>query len=307
MSHTKSGVHVARMKASLVDRYLRAALSESTRCAYQNDVKQFIQWGGRIPSSPKMIAQYLAEHAERLSFATLSRRAVAIGQAHEARNIPSPTHSVVVKATLHGIRRLNGSVQRRVAPVMLSDIQMMVKGLKGMKGIRDKAMLLIGFTGALRRSELVSIKVEDVSFVDEGMIIHLKRGKTDQTGKGRDVAIPYKRGRNCPVRAFVEWLEQSGITAGTVFRRIGRYGHLKEQGLSAQSVALLVKQRVMAIGRNAQLYSGHSLRAGWVTSAARSGASAWNICQQTGHKSETVMHRYIRGGDMFRNYPLIRI
>ena len=291
-------------KSLLVHRYLQAALSENTRRAYHNDLQQFIRWGGSIPSSPKRIAQYLAEHAEQLSFATLSRRVVAIGKAHEQRNIPSPTQSVVVKATLHGIRRLNGSLQRRVAPTLLSDIQMMVKGLRGMKGIRDKALLLVGFAGAFRRSELISIKVEDVSFVEQGMIVHLKRGKTDQAGKGRDIAIPYMRGRCCPVKALSEWLGTSGITSGAVFRRVGRYGNLLGQGLSPQSVALLVKQRVEAIGRNAQLYSGHSLRAGWVTSAARLGASTWNICQHTGHQSETVMHGYIRGGDLFANHPL---
>ncbi|MDH2915845.1 MAG: site-specific integrase, partial [Gallionella sp.] len=174
------------------------------------------------------------------------------------------------------------------------------------KGARDKALLLMGFAGAFRRSELVSITVEDVSFVDQGMIVHLKRGKTDQAGKGRDVAIPYMRGMCCPVKAIQEWLAISEISSGAVFRRIDRHGNLLEQRLSPQSVALLVKQRIMAIGKDDRLYSGHSLRAGWVTNAALSGASAWKICQHTGHQSEAVMQRYIRSGNMFMNYPLLR-
>lgn len=306
MPLNRSKTRVADKQSQLIQHYLQASLSNNTRQAYQNDLKQFIQWGGRIPSSPQRVALYLAENANRLSFATLSRRVVAIGKAHEVKNIPSPTHSVVVRDTLHGIRRLNGSVQRRVAPAMMSDIRTMVKGMEGLKGARDRALLLLGFAGAFRRSELVSITVEDVSFVAQGMIVHLKRGKTDQAGKGRDVAIPYMRGMCCPVKALLKWLAISEISNGVVFRRIDRHGNLLEQRLSPQSVALLVKQRIMAIGKNAELYSGHSLRAGWVTNAALSGASAWNICQHTGHKSEAVMHRYIRSGNLFMNYPRIR-
>lgn len=307
MISRKARANVSRKQSPLVNHYVRAALSENTRCAYRNDVYQFLKWGGRIPSSPRKVAQYLAEHAERLSLATLSRRAVAIGRAHAARNFLPPTHSVIVKATLHGIRRLHGSAQRRVAPAMLHDIQKMVKGLRGMKGARDKALLLVGFAGALRRSELVSIMVEDVSFVDEGMIIHLRRGKTDQSGKGRDVAIPSMRGSSCPVKALRSWLEVSGLGKGPVFRRIDRNGRLIGEHLSPQSVALIVKQRARAIGLNETKYSGHSLRAGWITSAAKSGANAWNICQQTGHQSETVMHRYIRDSNLFQNHPLRNI
>lgn len=291
----------------LVNQYLQAALSENTRKAYRTDLKQFIQWGGRIPSSPQRVALYLAEHAEQLSFSTLRRRLVAIGKAHEARNLPSPTQVGIVKATLHGILRLNGSKRRRVEPVLLNDVQKMVKGLRGMSGLRDKALLLVGFSGALRRCELVSIRVEDVSFVEKGMVIHLRRSKTDQVGKGRDIAVPFLRGNYCPVKALRSWIEFSGIRSGAVFRRVDRYGNLLGKALSSQSVALIIKQRAESIGMNATLYSGHSLRAGLVTSAAKSGVSAWKICQQTGHKSESVMYGYIRDSDLFNNHPLKRI
>lgn len=287
-----------------VEQYLLASLSESTRHAYKKDLVHFIRWGGRIPASPESVASYLAGHANQLSFATLSRRVVAIGRAHTIKHCPSPVHSELVKATLQGIRRTKGSAQRHVAPTLLNDIKAMVNGLHDMKGVRDKALLLIGFAGAFRRSELVSIKVEDISFVDEGIIIHLLRGKTDQVGRGRDIAIPFVRGKYCPVKAIKDWLKHSGINSGRLFRCVNRYGQVVGQGLSPQSVALIVKQRAKVIGLDAQQYSGHSLRAGLVTSAAKSGVSSWKICQQTGHRSEAVMQRYIRDSHLFTNNPL---
>lgn len=288
----------------LVEQYLQASLADNTRRAYRNDLEHFLKWGGRIPASPERVASYLAEHATTLSFATLSRRIVAIGRAHSAKKLSSPTHSEMVRATLHGIRRKTGSKQHQVAPALFQQVKEMVKGLRGVKGIRDKVLLLVGFAGAFRRSELVSIQVEDIQYVDEGVVIHLRRGKTDQFGKGRDIAIPFMRGACCPVKAIYEWIAISEIESGSLFRSIDRYGHVKGCGLSAQSVALIIKQRAQAIGLNAENYSGHSLRAGLVTSAANSGASGWMICQQTGHQSEEVMQRYIRESNLFTNHPL---
>lgn len=282
-----------------VQQYLQASLSENTRRAYDNDLAHFIRWGGRIPATPECVASYLASHASQLAFSTLSRRVVAIGRVHTARRLPSPVHSELVRATLHGIRRTNGSAQRRVAPVLLHEVQAMVANLHGMKGVRDKALLLVGFAGAFRRSELVSIRVNDVCFVDEGLVIRLPRGKTDQVGRGRDIAIPIVRGKCCPVKATKDWLIHSGINSGKLFRRISRYGQVVKGELSAQSVALIVKQRAKELGLDAQKYSGHSLRAGLVTSAAKSGVSSWKICQQTGHRSEAVMQRYIRDSHLF--------
>ncbi len=287
-----------------VRQYLQAALSDNTRRAYSNDLAHFIQWGGRIPSSPARIASYLAEHAHTLSYATLSRRVIAIGRAHMMKRFPSPAHTEIVKATLHGIRRTTGRAPRRVTPVLLHEVRAMVKGLQGLSGARDRALLLTGFAGAFRRSELVAICVEDMRFVDEGLLIRLRRGKTDQTGQGRDVAIPFMRGSCCPVKAVTDWLAQSGITTGALFRSVDRYGHVTEQGLSPQTVALIVKRRATAIGRDPRQFSGHSLRAGFVTSAAKGGSSTWKICQQTGHQSEAVMQRYIRDSHLFTDNPL---
>jgi site-specific recombinase XerD len=290
-----------------VQHYLQASLSDNTRRAYSNDIAHFLAWGGRIPATPARVASYLAEHAQILSYATLCRRVVAIGRAHSIKRLPSPAHAEMVKAILHGIRRTTGSAQRRVVPVLLHDVKAMVKDLIGMKGTRDRALLLTGFAGAFRRSELVTIRVEDIQFVDEGLVIRLRRGKTDQAGKGRDIAIPFMRGISCPVKAIASWLVQSGISSGALFRSVNRYSHITEHGLSSQSVALIVKQRAEAVGLDSRLYSGHSLRAGFVTSAAKSGASTWKICQQTGHQSEAVMQRYIRDSHLFTDNPLGKI
>lgn len=302
VSHRGSG-----KLSPLVGQYLQASLSENTRRAYSNDIQHFLAWGGRIPATPESVASYVAVHAERLAVATLSRRVVAIGKAHTVKRLPSPTRSELVKATLRGMRRIYGSTQRRVKPTLLCDIKQMVVGLNGKKGARDKALLLIGFAGAFRRSELVSLQVEDVQFVAEGLLIHLRRGKTDQTGLGREIAIPYVRGNCCPVKAVKDWIKLAGIETGSIFRRVDRYGHAMKQGLTAQSVALIVKEHARKIGLNARDYSGHSLRSGLVTSAATSGVSAWKICQQTGHQSETVMRRYIRDGHLFTDNPVGKI
>jgi len=302
-SHRQSRKTLSK-PSQLVGQYLQASLSDNTRRAYCSDIKHFMEWGGCIPATPESVASYLAVHADKLSFATLSRRVVAIAKAHTINRLPSPVHSEMVKATLHGIRRTYGCAQRRVHPTLMRDVQKMVKGLQGMKGMRDKALLLIGFAGAFRRAELVSIQVEDILFVDEGMIIHMRRGKTDQVGKGRDIAIPFVRGKLSPAQAAMDWLAQSQIKSGCIFRRVDRYGKVTGQGLSPQSVALIVKEHANKAGLDERNYSGHSLRAGFVTSAVKSGVSSWKICQQTGHQSEAMMQRYIRDSRLFTDSAL---
>lgn len=299
--------HSKRNVSPQVHKYLKASLAENTRRAYGNDIEHFLKWGGRIPASPERVASYLAENATRFSYGTLCRRVVAIGRAHTVKKLPSPAHSEMVRATLHGIRRTTGRVQRRVRPTLLPQIQAMVKEAQGMKGMRDKALLLIGFSGAFRRSELVSIRIEDVQFVTEGIVIHIRRSKTDQAGQGRDIAIPVMRGKYCPVKAIKDWLALSEITNGALFRGVNRHGQVMNQGLSPQSVALIVKERVAAIGLDANQFSGHSLRAGFVTSAAIKGVNSFKICLQTGHKSDAVMQRYIRDNNLFTDNPLGKI
>ncbi|MEF2559286.1 site-specific integrase, partial [Aurantimonas sp. C2-5-R2] len=166
------------------------------------------------------------------------------------------------------------------------------------KDIRDRALLLIGFAGGFRRSELVGLDVADVETVRQGLVITLRRSKTDQTGAGRKIGIPHGRTRWCPVAALEVWLSTFGIEAGPILRGINRHGRVGDQRLSGEAVSIIVKKRLAAAGFDPEGYSGHSLRAGFATSAAQAGASSWKIRQQTGHASDAMLSRYIRDGEL---------
>ena len=279
--------------------YLAAATAESTRRAYRSDLRAFLTWGGCIPASPEVIAAFLAQSAPTLAPVTLSRRLVAIGKAHRSLGLPDPCRTELVRTTLQGIWRLHGRPQRQVQPALREDILAMLPHMKGVRGVRDRALILIGFAGAFRRSELVALRFEDVTFVKEGVTLTVTRSKTDQLGRGRRVAIPYARSYACPVKALAAWLDLARIDTGPIFRNVGKAGAIGEQALSAQSVATLVKEYAAKAGLSADQYSGHSLRAGLITSAAKAGVSSWKIRQQTGHKSEAMLQRYIRDAEIF--------
>ena len=288
------------------DDYIRASRSDNTLRAYRSDWRQFVGWCNRrrlspLPAAEATVCRYLAEQAEQNKVSTLARRVASISQAHQAAGLPSPTLSLSVRATLKGIRRKKTSLTTEKAPVLVADLRKMVDALgDSLMGKRDRALLLVGFAGAFRRSELVSLDVADVAFDPNGLTIRLRRSKTDQEGEGRKVGLPY--GSNlatCPVRALQEWLHVAAITNGALFVGINRHG--TPQGrLSACAVALIVKKVVAAAGLNPDLYAGHSLRAGLATSAAMAGVSERSIMNQTGHKSVMMVRRYIRDGSLFR-------
>jgi integrase len=168
-----------------------------------------------------------------------------------------------------------------------------------LKDVRDRALLLIGFAGGFRRSELVGLDYGDVQHVRQGIIVRLQRSKTDQLGAGRKIGIPYGRSRHCPVKLLDQWLTRSGITEGRLFRGLNRHGHLLAGQLSGEAVSLIIKERAAAAGFDPSGYSGHSLRAGFATSAAQAGGSSWKIRQITGHASDAMLSRYIRDGELF--------
>jgi len=186
-----------------------------------------------------------------------------------------------------------------VAPAIKEDILSMVAGLEGIKGVRDRALLLVGFAGAFRRSELASLTVGDIEQAKQGLVVQLRFSKTDQEGRGRKVAIPYARGAVCPVLAYQHWVEVAKITDGPVFRGVNRHGVISGTAITPQAVALIVKARANAVGFDPTKYAGHSLRSGLVTSAAKLGVSSWKIRQQTGHKSDAMLARYIRDANIF--------
>lgn len=283
-----------------VHEYLQAAYAKNTLRAYRSDVRHFISWGGAVPATDQVVAEYLAAHAETLSTATLARRLVAISKAHTTQNLPSPTPSALVHMTMMGIRRKHGRPQRRVAAATKEDILAMVAGLgSSLKDTRDRALLLIGFAGAFRRSELVAVNCSDIERVVQGLVVTIKRSKTDQEGRGRRIGIPFAKGLVCPVRALEAWLLAAGIKEGPVLRPINRHGQICSGTLSPEAVAVIIKQTASAAGLDQSRYSGHSLRAGLATSAATAGTPSWIIRAQTGHASDAMLHRYIRDGELF--------
>lgn len=283
--------------STAADGYIAAAQSQSTKTAYANDIRHFLANGGSIPANANQVCYYLAVFAQILSVATLERRLIAIHQAHVEISSPSPTLDSAVKRTMQGIRRTVGTKQRQVKPMVKDDILemlVMVDQQKPVKAARDRALLLVGFAGAFRRSELIGIQMQDISHLPDGMEIFLKQSKTDQEKQGRTVFIPRAHGSRCPVRALEQWLELTEISEGFVFRAVTRHDRISALGLSAQSVALVVKASVARVGGDESKVSGHSLRAGYCTQAAMAGLQTWQIREQTGHKSDVTLAKYIR-------------
>jgi len=280
--------------------YVRAATSDSTRRAYRNDLTHFKDWGGTIPCSPQLLCDYLVTYAHQLAVSTLQRRLAAISRAHNTLGFSNPVQTEMVRVTMRGIRRKHGTAQRQARPLVKEDILLMLTAMdNGLKAQRDAALLLIGFCGAFRRSELVGLNVEDLEYVREGLIIHLRHSKTDQAGEGRKLAIPYGRGHICPVKSLQGWLEASTITSGPIFRPMTKGNQVQAQRLSESAVACIIKERAEVVGITSEGVSGHSLRAGLATSAAQHGISTHKIRQQTGHASDAMLSRYIRDGDLF--------
>jgi len=241
------------------------------------------------------VARYLAFHARSLTVATLGRRLVAIRRAHTLEGRQDPTSSPLVRQTFRGLRRAYGRPQRRVEALTAEQLAAIVSLLgQSVRDVRDRALLLVGFAGAFRRSELVAIDAGAIQWTSQGVLISLYRSKTDQEGRGRKVGIPYAPAPICPVAALRCWLDACGVADGPVFRPLTKAGQVLTGPLSGDAVAAIVKQRVRAVGLDPAIYSGHSLRVGFATSAAVAGVPMWRIKAQTGHASDAVLSRYIR-------------
>jgi integrase len=285
---------------STVADYIRESLAENTRAAYLSDLAHFEGWGGQIPAAPETVAEYLVAHAHVLSVATLTRRIAALAKVHRSRGFSNPTTVEVVKATLRGLKRIKGTAQRQASPLIKEDLLILLEAMGSrVKDVRDRALLLLGFAGGFRRSELIGLNCNDVVPVRQGLEVTIRRSKTDQNASGRKIGIPHGRGRWCPVLALEQWRVASGISEGAIFRTVDRHGRIGPQRLSGEGVCLVVRERLQVAGLNPTGYSGHSLRAGLATSAARAGVSSWKIRQQTGHASDAMLSRYVRDGKLF--------
>ncbi|MDQ2839751.1 MAG: site-specific integrase [Acidobacteriota bacterium] len=298
---------VYTQSADRVRIYLDSARARNTIRGYRSSFQQFTAWCGPagmspLPASQETIAQYIAAQAGRLKASTLQHHLAAISKAHKTAGFPSPVKdNALIAETLKGIKRTHGTAPCQKAPVLTEDLRMMLRSLpKNLLGIRDRVLLLIGFAGAFRRSELVSLDISHLTFSAEGLLINLVRSKTDQEGEGRSVGIPHgNHPETCPVRALQAWLAVSAITAGAIFRPVDRHGRISPNRLSDHSVGLIVKRYAAAIGLPVGSFSGHSLRAGFVTSAARAGEPERRIMRQTGHRSIEMVLRYVRQANLF--------
>jgi integrase len=289
--------------------YATDSKSAATRRAYAADLRCFEGWCARhgvlpYPLAPAPAAMYLAFLAENKALATITRRRAAITVAHRDRGFDeSPFAHRAVREVWNGIRRSLGAVpQNARTALLMEDLRRVVAPLgTGLRDLRDRALLLVGFAGAFRRSEVVGLDVADVRFVAAGLEVTLRRSKTDQEGAGRLVGIPYgSRLETCPVRSLRAWLDAAGIDAGPLFRGVCGQRASSER-LTPASVALVVKRRAKAAELDSSRLAGHSLRAGFATSAAFAGVSESLIAQQTGHRSLAILRRYVRPATVWQN------
>jgi site-specific recombinase XerD len=288
--------------------FSRQEKAPATRAAYRSDFAAFRVWClaksvDALPASPESVAAYLAHEAEAGSAAsTITRRCAAIRYAHRLADLEPPTNSENVRATLRGIRRSIGAAPARKAPVLADTARAMALSTPdSLKGTRDRALLLLGFAGAFRRSELVGLNVADLEETEEGLRVTIRRSKTDQEGHGQVIAV-VRGGSTCPVKAVKAWLAASGISEGPLFRPVAKGGRLGAGRLTDQSVCDLVKTYAERLGFDPAVFGAHSLRCGFLTSAARRGASVFKMRDVSRHKSMDVLQAYVRDAELFRDH-----
>jgi site-specific recombinase XerD len=292
-----------------VEGYLADAKSESTRRAYRSDLAQFEDWCRRtarpaMPASPETVALYLADLAGAGAKAsTIQRRLASISVAHQMAGQETPTRSSLVRTTMQGIRRRHGIAPRQATALRLATLRRLLEATpeESAGAVRDHAVLLLGFAGGLRRSEIAALDVGDLRREDEGLMVTVRRSKSDQEGAGRQVALP--RGRHaltCPVTAVLRWVTVAGLDDGPLFRRIDRWDHILPERMSGRTVAEVLRRAAVRAGLDPAEYAGHSLRSGFATEAAAQGAAERAIMEQTGHRSVQMVRRYIRSGGRWK-------
>ncbi len=298
---------------------LRSSKADNTIRAYKSDFKDFglfcVQNGFKnLPSDPKIVSLYLTHlSAKEVKLSTIKRRLVSIGVIHRIKGHYLDTKHPVIVENILGIKRRKGTVQKGKKPILINDLKKILdiidqQNFEDIKKLRDKSIILIGFAGGFRRNEIVSLDYEDLEFVYEGVKITVKRSKTDQYGEGSLKALPYfENNIYCPVTTLKRWLNLSKITRGPIFRRFSKGSRLTKYRLTDQTVALIIKDYINKAGIDAKNYSGHSLRSGFATSAAESGAEERSIMTMTGHKSTEMVRRYIKEANLFKNNALSKI
>tara|TARA_B100000989_G_scaffold282662_1_gene247948 strand:+ start:392 stop:1348 length:957 start_codon:yes stop_codon:yes gene_type:complete len=298
---------------------LQNSKANNTVRAYKSDFNDFglfcAQNGFKsLPSEPKIVSLYLTHLSTKdVKINTLKRRLVSIGVIHKLKGHYLDTKHPSIVENIMGIKRRKGSIQKGKKPLLISNLKKLINVIdeeknEEIKKLRDRSIILIGFSGGFRRNEIVALDYDDLEFVQEGLKIRLKRSKTDQFGVGSLKGLPYfDNSQYCPVVSIKKWIEISKIRSGAIFRRFNKGSKLSDNRLTDQSVALLIKDYLKLAGIESRNYSGHSLRSGFATSAAESGAEERSIMAMTGHKSTEMVRRYIKEGNLFKNNALNKI
>ncbi len=297
---------------------LKSSKANNTLRAYKSDFKDFGTFCSKhglnsLPTEPKIVSLYLTHLSKYAKISTLRRRLVSIGMVHKFKGHYLDTKHPIIVENLMGIRRVKGSIQKGKKPLLINHLKSIMHVIdeiktNEIKKLRDKAIILIGFGGGFRRSELVTIDYEDLEFVNDGVKITIKRSKTDQYGEGMIKGLPYFSNEiYCPVVNLKKWLEISKIKSGPIFRRFSKGSSLTEKRLTDQSVVLIMKEYLKLAGIENENFAGHSLRSGFATVAADSGADERSIMAMTGHKTTQMVRRYIKEANIFKNNALNKI
>ena len=298
---------------------LQSSKARNTVRAYKSDFSDFglfcAQNGFKsLPSEPKVVSLYLTHLSTKdAKMSTLKRRLVSIGLIHKLKGHYLDTKHPAIIENIMGIKRRKGSIQKAKKPILIRSLKLIIDAIdqqnkQEIKKFRDRSIILIGFSGGFRRNEIVSLDYDDLDFVPEGLKINIKRSKTDQFGEGFTKALPYfDSSQYCPVVSLKNLLDLSKIKTGPVFRRFIKGSKLSENRLTDQTVALLIKKYINLAGIDNKNYSGHSLRSGFATSAAESGAEERSIMAMTGHKSTEMVRRYIKEANLFKNNALNKV
>jgi site-specific recombinase XerD len=298
---------------------LKSSKANNTIRAYKSDFKDFGLFCAKnglksLPSEPKIVSLYLTYlSTKEIKMSTLKRRLVSIGVIHKLKGHYLDTKHPSIIENIMGIKRRKGSIQIGKKPLLINNLKQVINvidklNLEKIKKFRDRSIILIGFSGGFRRNEIVSLNYDDLDFVTEGLKISIRRSKTDQFGEGSVKGLPYfDNSQYCPVISLKKWIEISNINSGPLFRRFTKGSKLSENRLTDQTVALLIKEYLKLAGIDGKNYSGHSLRSGFATSAAESGAEERSIMAMTGHKSTEMVRRYIKEANLFKNNALNKI
>ena len=298
---------------------LKNSKANNTIRAYKSDFKDFVlfcvQNGFKsLPSEPKIVSLYLTQLSTKdIKISTIKRRLVSIGVIHKLKGHYLDTKHPSIIENLMGIKRRKGVNQKGKKPLLINNLKKIIKVIDEqqkeiIKRFRDRSIILIGFSGGFRRSEIVGLDYDDLEFVKEGLKINIKRSKTDQFGEGSIKGLPFfDNSEYCPVVSIQNWIEISKISSGPLFRRFSKGSNLTEKRLTDQTVALLIKNYLNLAGIDSRNYSGHSLRSGFATTAAEAGVEERSIMAMTGHKSSEMVRRYIKDANLFKNNALNKI